>query len=72
MEKLTNDLKKVENHINDKCGKELNKLYEGTLESCREVLTTIKGIRRPMLRPVVLELTDKGPGVGCHNKDIKI
>ncbi len=47
-------------------------LYEDLEGSCRMVLTIIKGICRPMIQPIVLELIDKRPRVGCHNRDIKM
>ena len=43
---------------------------EGTLVLAQEVLTYLKNINAPVLKPLVLEKTDKGPGVSVWNGDV--
>ena len=43
---------------------------EGTLVLAQEVLTYLKNINAPVLKPHVLEETDKGPGVSVWNGDV--
>ena len=55
-----------------KYGKKLKELYSELQESCNKVLDVIKEIPRALERPIFLELTDKGPGVGVNNRDARI
>ena len=43
---------------------------EGALVLAQEVLTYLKNINAPVLKPRVLEETDKGPGVSVWNSDV--
>ena len=59
----------VENALQDTIGRQLVQKYDDIVEYCK---TLIVKLPQTPVKPVVLELTDKGPGVGVNSLETQI
>ena len=70
--KLTNMKETIENHFDEKpSGDELHQCIRHVTTCCRDILTTIKDLQLPIVKPRWCDLTDAGPGVGISNLEVK-
>eukprot|EP00112_Aurelia_sp_Birch-Aquarium-sp1_P006894 Seg1753.4 transcript_id=Seg1753.4/GoldUCD/mRNA.D3Y31 product="hypothetical protein" protein_id=Seg1753.4/GoldUCD/D3Y31 len=68
---LEDGVKNLESMLQDKfAGEDLLDQFRSIEELCETVQAKIKEVRLPMLKPVICELTDAGPGVGVSNHEV--
>ena len=66
---LCNDIiDKVENVVVP--GKDLVQPLDDVKKSCKRLIVFIDSLGLPKYRPVIIDLTDAGPGVGINNKEV--
>ena len=70
--KLTNVKETIEKYFDENpSGDELHQCIRHVTTCCRDILTTIKDLQLPDVKPRWCDLTDAGPGVGTSNLEVK-
>ena len=70
--KLTNVKETIEKYFDENpSGDELHQCIRHVTTCCRDILTTIKDLQLPNVKPRWCDLTDAGPGVGTSNLEVK-
>ena len=70
--KLTNVKDKLDKYFDEEpSGDELHQCVRDVTTTCRDILTTIKDLQLPNVKPRWCDVTDAGPAVGISNLEVR-